>query len=138
MYYLIFSCYQNDNGTGILQDVIFEANNPDVISAIMKFFSYLQYRRYNPTKIMDSYRKITPIFYSDMRDSIEINNQFFKLNELLKNPATNLSTKNEIARLLKFFRSIKDIFAANPNPYLSYYGSLQIISVEDNLPIDID
>ena len=138
MYYLIFTCYRNVNGTDKLQDVIFEANNPDVISAIMKFFSYLQYRRYSPTKIIDSYRKITPIFYSDMRDSIEINNQFFKLNELLKNPATNLSTKNEIARLLKFFRSIKDIFAANPNPYLSYYGSLQIISVEDNLPIDID
>ena len=138
MYYLIFSCYQNDNGTGILQDVIFEANNPDVISAIMKFFSYIQYRQSTPVKIIDSYRKITPIFYSDMRDSIEINNQFFKLNELLKNPATNLSTKNEIARLLKFFRSIKDILASNPNHYLSYYGSLQIISVEDNLPIDID
>ena len=137
MYYLIFSCYQTFNRTEKLQDVIFEANNPDVISAIMKFFSYIEYRR-SPAKIIDSYRKITPIFYSDMRDSIEINNQFFKLNELLKNPATNLSTKNEIARLLKFFRSIKDIFAANPNHYLSYYGSLQIISVEDNLPIDID
>ena len=137
MYYLIFNCYPSVKWTNKRQDVIFEANNPDVISAIMKFFSYIEYRR-SPAKIIDSYRKITPIFYSDMRDSIEINNQFFKLNELLKNPATNLSTKNEIARLLKFFRSIKDIFAANPNPYLSYYGSLQIISVEDNLPIDID
>ena len=138
MYYLIFTYYQTFDRTEKLQDAIFEANNPDVISAIMKFFSYIEYRRYSPAKIIDSYRKVTPIFYSDMRDSIEINNQFFKLNELLKNPATNLSTKNEIARLLKFFRSIKDIFAANPNPYLSYYGSLQIISVEDNLPIDID
>lgn len=131
MYYLIFSCYQNIKRTDKLQDIIFESNNPDVIFAIIKFFSYIEYKQYTPAQIIDSYSKITPIFYSDIRDSIQINNQLFELNELLKNPETNLSTKNEIVRLLKFLGFIRNILAVTSN-----YCRLQIISVEDNLPID--
>lgn len=131
MYYLIFSRYQNVKRTDKLQDVIFESNNPDTISAMVKFFNYIQYKQYTLVQNIDNFVKITSIFYSDSRDSLEIRQQFSELNALLENPETNLITKNEVRRLLKFLGFIISILAITSN-----YYRLQIISTEGNLSID--
>lgn len=131
MYYLIFSRYQNVKRTDKLQDIIFESNNPDIISAMVKFFNYIQYKQYTLVQNIDNFVKITSIFYSDIRDSLEIRQQFSELNALLENPETNLITKNEVRRLLKFLGFIISILAITSN-----YYRLQIISVEGNLSID--
>lgn len=132
MYYLIFSYYKDYKRTVKGKDFVFETNDSFTAFEILKFFSYIENQQYVFSNLNDDYRKLTSIFYADIRDSFKIQEQFHELHTLLKNPTITPYTKNEVNRFKKFFQSILRSLSLPDK----YHATLELISVSDIFSID--
>lgn len=132
MYYLIFSSYQDIRRTNRIHTVIFESNDSYITNEMFKFFSNIEDRQFHFTQPIDNYRKLTSIFYSDVRNSIHSKKQLDELNDIKESPETDIECKNEIIRFLHFLGFITELLSTLTNKTYK----LEIISVEDHLPID--